>query len=264
MRNLEYLDALEKEGKNVKGLMAAAVTTVSDLFSSGGLVYGVRNDGNYGLGEYHKNFDGYIITESGNTESLPIDKIRKVMRNWEPVEGLKAYWLAGKEGKVSLLRRRDGKIIPVKNSNFSGNLGEAVYRNGYVYYTISLWVKDSNGYDYNFEKREEGFYKSSIYQFKVSAPTAQLLYNDKTYSAEFTLDNNSNMVLAPYKFGELGKDFQFFKAKADGKLDTANPIPLKNGTETIPSGGGRNGYSVINGPKGKIYVLHAGYPGSNS
>lgn len=107
---LEDMDALKDAGKNVKKLTAEAVTAVSNLFSSGGLVYAVGN----GTDDYD-NWKWYVITESGNTESLPIDKILKVTENWWPVAGLKDYWFSAKRGKFSLLRRKDGKISRWQN-----------------------------------------------------------------------------------------------------------------------------------------------------
>ena len=99
--------------------------------------------------------------------------------------------------------------IPVAKSNFAGKdpYFSAIYRNGYVYYQIYFWVADSRGQYYK-DKGGKGFYKSSIYRFQVSAPTAQSLHEGRTSAVEFAVDNKGRMVLVPYG---SGKEFQFLK-----------------------------------------------------
>ena len=248
VRNLTDPEEVRQAGGDAIKAAEAAVSAVSDLLASGGLVYGVGS-----LDDYD-NIKWYVITESGNTQTFPLDKILKVLgARVMSVPGLKDYWLSPKGGEVLLLRKSDGKTIPAENSNFPGknSFSSAIYRKNHVYYQISFWVADTTGY-YDEYKKEKGFYKSEIYRFKVSAPTAQLLYAGKSFSAEFAVDNDGNMVLAPY---ESGKGFQFFKAKADGTIDKDNPIPLTRNGQAVTTYGGNSSYSLINGPKGEIYVL---------
>ena len=243
VRSLTTLDEVKKAGGDAIKFMEEAVAAVSDLLSSGGLVYAV------GSGWDSRQWDWYVITESGNTQTFPVNKILKILgERVMPVSGLKDYWLSPKGGKVSLLRRRDGTRIPVAKSSFTGDLGDIVYRNNCVYYRASTWVLDSNSY-YTNDKGERGFYEHRIYRFRVSAsPVAQLLHEGKSSWPYFAVDKDGNMVLAAYG---SGKGLQFFEAKSDGTIDTANPIPLTNNGQPITSGS----FNFINGPKGEIYVL---------
>ena len=139
---------------------------------------------------------------------------------------LKNYWLSASGGKVSLLRRSDGKRISVAKSDFSGNsksLGDAVYQGNYVYYQISIQGKPSK-----------------IYRFPVSAkPTAEFLYEyTSNPPGKFAVDKNGNMVVNKESENEL----VFLEAK-DGKIDTDN-------SKTLTSNG-----KVVSGLDGKIYLL---------
>ena len=57
------------------------------------------------------------------------------------------------------------------------------------------------------------------------------------------------------------KGLQLFKAKSDGKIDTAKPIPLTIGGQAVTNGS-TGSYNLINGPKGEIYVLHTNNQGN--
>ena len=230
VRSLKTLSEVKAAGEDAEKFMAEAVSAVSNLLSSGGLVYSVGNGRNYKEPDSHKNFDWYVITESGNTQTFPLEKVREILGEKTIfVAGLKDYWLLTSGGKVSLLRRSDGETISVANSNLTGNIEDFtfVYRDPYVYY-------------------DDGF---KIYRFKVSTkPTVEppLYKSAMAFFSQFALDKNSNMLL-----NVSGKGLQFFEAQANGTI--AKPIPVKIDDQTITSEA--NILDLISGPTGKTYVL---------
>ena len=209
---------VKNAGDEAEAFMRDVVVAMSNFLSSGALVYAMGND-------------YYIL---GDKEPLPTKEITKVTAKWRPIAGRKDYFFSSKGNKVSLLRRSDGKTIPVENSGFTvkpENLRGVVYRNNRVYYQIS----SKDGTD---------SYQSKIYSFPVSAsPTAKPLYQERTGSPQFAVDQNGNVL---YKYRENSSSTEFLKLRLE---DGATIKPSLDGTNPIASG------IVVSGTDGKNYLV---------
>ena len=117
VRNLPTLAEVKAAGASVEEFMKAAVKAMSNLLSSGALLYAVGNSDDY------NNWKWNIITANGNTEPFDVKKIDSIFGEFRTIVGLKEYWLSTKEGKVSLLRRSDATKIPVKTTHLPESWG---------------------------------------------------------------------------------------------------------------------------------------------